>query len=1223
MKINKLFITTILLSAMLSNLLFFGMENPVYASSVADASDFEFIVGKNGTLEFKDISCTEMSGTREKAHKFGSFSTWNYTAERLADGSRRATPSVDSIYGTTLKCGPYTAEPWSITKTYNTDRVRISVAIKKYDMHQQLCIYPRGVSGVVFSTDGKIYLADNDTGLEYETGKWYEVELYADRVTKRDVLYLTDVSAGVTYRREGVESAAFEPNHVASLARKVGGVDTAPQSYFEFAYFRVASVSAEDFPSSYSFEANFNDAHVKASGFNSVARSKRNGWTLQTPRHSAQKGYITLPCDMPDSGVLTLSFESYGNYKKVVSPVTYDSATETWSKLPGAEDMFVMNADASLNQTSSDISVYSWNGTEMDYVAHEAFWNGENGSEVTFVIDLDNPREDITTMPEGVSATTKYYDVNIKVKDLITEETQTSIHTIPLDVSLIKGLEFAFPGTDKQVNSGCDYASITKVSMISSLDKERTVIASRPFYGQKNIEIDSSVEIFFDLTPSDEYTYTMTDSDGEPVSVDVDTYGNKVILTPEKDLKPANTYRVQVLSDDNELFTTEFTTREVSEVYVSATSPANTSTAYSIDAVVKLMRKSDTVKLISAAYDNDTKKLLPGAVVSDKQHGEKAIFATVDPAVSDTTLCNFVVDSLANLKLISSDKPLKGVSPVITKAEFDLGSVGDSDAKFTVAGKFNGITSENTVPAGTRLLVAIVNDNIDLTTVSNDDFIAGAPYFGEVTTTDDAGSFRLSIPVDVTSGSYKLYIGYNGDTSPYTYEKKIFYFTAETLNSIMDSVNSATNNAELLEKNDNVLSGTLYDNKDALNLDFSYLANSSYATEKVGEYVISKRPAGGYSDIADLQMIIREIITLCNFSVADDDDKVNIIQNNSDILRLSGIDEYAMYNNLMRTGAKEYVACKIGNHTEIEEFTKDFKKQTILGTVKYVNSHTGVAEIFEKCSDILETAGVDISGYNSLDDTSVVDKQIAGKSFETLEELALVVNPLIEDASTPVRKPSSPSGGGGSFGGGSFKPVSKEDVAVIPDTAYGQNTKKFTDLSEYSWAEEAITSLEKSGIVSGRGNGVFDPGGNVLREEFTKMIVKMLGIKGNGETQFEDVTPGDWSYEYIDAAVTGGIVTGIGDGKFGTGNKILRQDMAVMIFRAAVNIGIMEESDADAEEFADDQDIDEYAKASVYALAQMGVLNGTGNGDFNPKGTATRAEAAKIIYELIKMRDTI
>lgn len=51
--------------------------------------------------------------------------------------------------------------------------------------------------------------------------------------------------------------------------------------------------------------------------------------------------------------------------------------------------------------------------------------------------------------------------------------------------------------------------------------------------------------------------------------------------------------------------------------------------------------------------------------------------------------------------------------------------------------------------------------------------------------------------------------------------------------------------------------------------------------------------------------------------------------------------------------------------------------------------------------------------------------------------------------------------------------------------------------------------------------------------------------------------------------------------------------------------------------FNDENEIDEYAKEAVAALSKAKIINGD-NGNFRPKSYATRAEAAKIVYEIIK-----
>ena len=92
------------------------------------------------------------------------------------------------------------------------------------------------------------------------------------------------------------------------------------------------------------------------------------------------------------------------------------------------------------------------------------------------------------------------------------------------------------------------------------------------------------------------------------------------------------------------------------------------------------------------------------------------------------------------------------------------------------------------------------------------------------------------------------------------------------------------------------------------------------------------------------------------------------------------------------------------------------------------------------------------------------------------------------------------------------------------------------------------------------------------------------------------------------------IVKGYSDEKFGIGDAITRQDVAVMVVNAAKTCDYkFEETGADIT-FSDEDEISEYAKEAVKTLVRAGVISGDDAGRFNPKGNATRAEAAKILY---------
>ena len=116
----------------------------------------------------------------------------------------------------------------------------------------------------------------------------------------------------------------------------------------------------------------------------------------------------------------------------------------------------------------------------------------------------------------------------------------------------------------------------------------------------------------------------------------------------------------------------------------------------------------------------------------------------------------------------------------------------------------------------------------------------------------------------------------------------------------------------------------------------------------------------------------------------------------------------------------------------------------------------------------------------------------------------------------------------------------------------------------------------------------------------------------------QDVTGGSWYERYVKTAYALNITGGVSDSKFGTGERITRQDMAVFAYRALAAAGRTLEKAVQAPEFTDTDEISDYAMEAITAMVEAGVLNGVGNGQFGPSQPANRAQAAKMIYELIK-----
>ncbi|SDX95957.1 immunoglobulin-like domain-containing protein [Paenibacillus sp. CF384] len=178
-------------------------------------------------------------------------------------------------------------------------------------------------------------------------------------------------------------------------------------------------------------------------------------------------------------------------------------------------------------------------------------------------------------------------------------------------------------------------------------------------------------------------------------------------------------------------------------------------------------------------------------------------------------------------------------------------------------------------------------------------------------------------------------------------------------------------------------------------------------------------------------------------------------------------------------------------------------------------------------------------------------------------------------------------------------------------------TKTFTDVSSSHWAAKVIQSLAAKQIINGTSPTMFTPNRNVTRAEFTAMLVKALKLTAAGDTTFKDVAADAWYARAVSIAVKAGIVSGKSSTAFAPSAQITREEMATMLMRAyAVMKGSEPAKGAEAS-FTDASAVSAWAADYVDAAASLKLINGRGEGKFDPKGITTRAEAAQVMYNLI------
>ncbi|AIQ43325.1 S-layer homology domain-containing protein [Paenibacillus sp. FSL R5-0912] len=185
-----------------------------------------------------------------------------------------------------------------------------------------------------------------------------------------------------------------------------------------------------------------------------------------------------------------------------------------------------------------------------------------------------------------------------------------------------------------------------------------------------------------------------------------------------------------------------------------------------------------------------------------------------------------------------------------------------------------------------------------------------------------------------------------------------------------------------------------------------------------------------------------------------------------------------------------------------------------------------------------------------------------------------------------------------------------------------ENKVSFKDIaSVQAWAGRQIAVVAAKGAIEGVGNGNFAPKSNVTRAEFAKMLIRALNLENNSAKQsFGDVSSTSWYAPYVAVAAEKGIITGRSAAKFDPNATITRAEMATMISRAIKSINPKATTSASAlSKFSDAAKISASLRDGVAFAASNNLVIGNA-GKFSPNNTATRAEAAVIIYRTINFK---
>jgi len=176
----------------------------------------------------------------------------------------------------------------------------------------------------------------------------------------------------------------------------------------------------------------------------------------------------------------------------------------------------------------------------------------------------------------------------------------------------------------------------------------------------------------------------------------------------------------------------------------------------------------------------------------------------------------------------------------------------------------------------------------------------------------------------------------------------------------------------------------------------------------------------------------------------------------------------------------------------------------------------------------------------------------------------------------------------------------------------------FGDVPPDHWAHDEIVACSGAGIVSGYGEGLYQPTWPVSRDQMAVFMSRALAggddnvPDGPTEATFNDVPTDNWAYKYVEYCVANGVVQGFDEVTYGPTVAVSRASMAVFIARAVAG-GDGEVPIPPVVPTFNDVPTQHWAYKYIEYCAAEGIVHGYDPTTYGPEVTVGRAQMAVFI----------
>ena len=186
----------------------------------------------------------------------------------------------------------------------------------------------------------------------------------------------------------------------------------------------------------------------------------------------------------------------------------------------------------------------------------------------------------------------------------------------------------------------------------------------------------------------------------------------------------------------------------------------------------------------------------------------------------------------------------------------------------------------------------------------------------------------------------------------------------------------------------------------------------------------------------------------------------------------------------------------------------------------------------------------------------------------------------------------------------------EEDTSSTNPGETDKVSSVFSDVPENAWYEKFLQNAYDNGIVGGKGNGIYDPDGQLKHGEIMVMVAN-LRARMKGETAgFTATAGGHWASAYRDYCKAEGIIDARFDAKLD--EYVTREEMAYY-FAHALETGYYRNTVTTT--FGDIASSP--YQADIMTLAKADIVSGKSQGVYDPSALIKRSEASVFVSNLL------